>query len=341
MSAPVASREVPRRPRLGRYAYWQLRDYLFEKGIGTAIVLVFAATLSYLDLRGEARPSATRSEIQVALAQLLSSLVLLGALFATNGIVSDDRKHGYYRFLFAKPVSVTRFYAQKFLVHLAGFLLVSALLLVAFNVSFGRLIGSGAWPFAPRWLLVSLPLLSAVLAAALVLRDDRRGHFHRSPARGLDSELRFHARQFAGYLAVFLAASATALLLANLGLAVASAREPFPFLPTWIFPILAALFLALGGVGFLMSVIWRVDWLSFMTVYILSAVLWGMYGGSASWQGMLVKLLPPVHKLDGIYVAMVLEQPLPSADVVWLTAYGMACFAVGLIELRRRPLAIS
>lgn len=343
MTAAVPSGDAPRRARLGQYAFWQLRDYLLEKGIGTSIVLVFAATLFYVGLRGEEiRPApASRGEIQFAFAQLLSNLVLLGALFATNGIVSDDRKHGYYRFLFAKPVSVPRFYAQKFLVHLAGFMLVCALLLVAFNVSFGRLIGRGVLPFAPRWLLVALALLSAALAAALVVRDDRRGHFHRSPTRGLDSELRFHARQFAEYLAAGLAASATALLLVNLGLAIASARNPFPFLPTWLFPILAVLFLALGGVGFLMSVVWRVDWLSFMAVYIVSNVLWGLYGSSSSWQGMLVKLLPPVHKLDGIYLAMVHEQPLPTSDITWLTTYGLACFGVGLIELRRRPLASS
>ena len=51
------------------------------------------------------------------------SIVSLSVLIAVNGIVSTDRKKGYYRFLFAKPVSAGRaIYAQLFFVYMAGML---------------------------------------------------------------------------------------------------------------------------------------------------------------------------------------------------------------------------
>ena len=59
-----------------------------------------------------------------------SSVVSLAVLIALNGIVSTDRKMGYYRFLFSKPVSVVAYYAQLFFVYMAG-VLVSMLLLAA------------------------------------------------------------------------------------------------------------------------------------------------------------------------------------------------------------------
>ena len=53
---------------------------------------------------------------------LLGNLVFLGALFAMNGIVANDRKLGYYRFLFSKPLAPERYYGQAFVLHWAGFL---------------------------------------------------------------------------------------------------------------------------------------------------------------------------------------------------------------------------
>ena len=58
----------------------------------------------------------------------LNALVFLGALFAMNGIVANDRKLGFYRFLFAKPVTPSRYYGQAFVLHWAGFMVVIAVL---------------------------------------------------------------------------------------------------------------------------------------------------------------------------------------------------------------------
>jgi hypothetical protein len=62
------------------------------------------------------------------LRSFLGTLVFVGALFAMNGIVANDRKLGFYRFLFAKPVAPSRYYGQAFVIHWAGFLAVMTLL---------------------------------------------------------------------------------------------------------------------------------------------------------------------------------------------------------------------
>jgi hypothetical protein len=77
----------------------------------------------------------------------LGALVFVGALFAMNGIVANDRKLGYYRFLFAKPMAPPRYYGQAFLVHFAGFLGVIALL--------GLLHGLLVWPVL-TWTLMGV-----------------------------------------------------------------------------------------------------------------------------------------------------------------------------------------
>lgn len=124
--------ELRHEPRghLARYAAWQFRDYVMEKGIGTLLVAVLSGYLSLMGVRQVlARGGGVGPELyEMMLAQLVSNLVFVGALFATNGIVSDDRKNGYFRFYFAKPVRLTSFYLQKFLVAFAGFLLVTLLL---------------------------------------------------------------------------------------------------------------------------------------------------------------------------------------------------------------------
>lgn len=264
-SRGVVAPAPPRHARLGAYAWWQLRDYLLEKGIGTIVVMLFAGSLQVMALRaglpssGSIPFDAVRPVIQGTLSGLVSLLVLLGVLFATNGIVSEDRRLGYYRFLFAKPVAVPRFYLQKLLVYGLGFLLVASALLLTFNL------------LVSQWLVPGAPLL--------------------------------------------------------------------PALPPKIFPVLAVMFLALGGIGFLVSVIWRVDWLSFMTVYILAGTLWPLFGEDEGWRGVAVRALPPLHRLDDVYRAAVLDNPLPMDDVRWIVLYGLACFVIGLAVLRRRSLA--
>jgi hypothetical protein len=241
------------RARLGRYSIWHLYDYLRDKAIATVITVGLIGYLNQMPLTrarqfGVAASLADQLADQAFVASM-RYLALLGVLFATNGLVADDRKYGYYRLLFAKPVNVVSYYAAKFLVYGVGFLVVAAGLLGAYS--------------------------------ALVE----------------------------------------------------------PFFPLTFFPTLALIYLALGGIGFLLSAAFRFDWLSLAVVIGGSEVLWLLFRESGGWRAALLKLLPPVHLLDGVYQAVRAGQALPVRDLSWLVGYGVACLVLGLVVVRRRPLA--
>jgi hypothetical protein len=242
-----------RRARLGRYALWHLRDYLRDKGIATLITLSLIGFLNHIAIV-RARSFGARVDMVDRLADqvfvsTLDLLGFLGVLFATNGIVADDRRHGYYRLLFARPVSIVTYYAHKFVTYGVGFLIVSAVLLSLYNAGVERF-----------------------------------------------------------------------------------------FNPT-LLPTLALVYVALGGIGFLLSAAWRFDWLSLATVYYGSQVVWRLFGEDPGWQGAVVNALPPVHLLDGIYGAVRAGESLPADDLTRLVVYGVVCLMLGLVVVRRRPLA--
>jgi len=142
MSVPVqvhptlAADVAPRRARMGRYALWQARDYVFERGLPTMLVGSIFPFLAALALRARRPAGALTVEQHAAFVEmslmslrpLFGSIVFLGALLGMNGLVSNDRKNGHYRFLFAKPVTPERYYGQAFIVHAAGFLVAIVLL---------------------------------------------------------------------------------------------------------------------------------------------------------------------------------------------------------------------
>ena len=131
-----------RHARLFRYALWQLRDYFLNQGPSTTIVVLLGAYLTLVEVRsgvpvgtshslGDLPPDAARRFF----VQVVGFFVFLGALFATNGIVANDRKFGYYRFYFAKPVSPPAFYGALFAVNALGFLIVAHALWLAFALA--------------------------------------------------------------------------------------------------------------------------------------------------------------------------------------------------------------
>lgn len=111
------------RGRLGRYALWQFRDFALERGISILIIGLLYGYLALEPIRRLMGPSWTMNP-QLPLSQIVtmlaSSIVAISVLIALNGIISNDRKTGYYRFLFAKPVDPLFYYGQLFLVYLAG-----------------------------------------------------------------------------------------------------------------------------------------------------------------------------------------------------------------------------
>ena len=124
-----------RRARLLEYLPWIMRDYFTNQGPSTALVVLLIGFLSLMPvMQGAAGSPVDLGKVPTQIATrvlhaMLPALVFLGTFFATNGIVANDRKLGYYRFLFAKPVSPPVYYAVTFLVYGVGLLVVSMALL--------------------------------------------------------------------------------------------------------------------------------------------------------------------------------------------------------------------
>lgn len=247
-----------RHARLGRYFWWQYHDYMLHQAPATAAVVAMYAYLTLMPILNGSMTNGRRytistlpmSVVQGFFSDSLASFILLGTLFATNGIVANDRKTGFYRFYFAKPVSAPRFYTHAFIANGTGMLTVSLLLLAAF---------------------------------ALIVR---------------------------------------------------------PLMPLSFVPVTAAMYIAFAGVGFMLSTIWRFDWLSLVTVAIVSSLGWGMWGEERGIRGWLVHLLPPMHRSSELYAYVAgTTTSFPWATQLWLTGYGALCFAIGLWILRTRSLA--
>ncbi|MBC7791728.1 MAG: hypothetical protein H7Z74_17410 [Anaerolineae bacterium] len=123
--------------RLGRYSTWQLRDFVFERGIPMLVVAALLLFPAVATVRAMIRASsAAASEHDIALGTFTTLIVgMLGfaiVLIATNGIVHNDIHRGYYRFLFAKPAAPWRYYAQSFAVNWLGAMFAALVVLAAF-----------------------------------------------------------------------------------------------------------------------------------------------------------------------------------------------------------------
>lgn len=248
-----------RRARLLEYVPWLMRDYAVNQGPSTGIVvfLIGFMTVSPL-LHGMTGQPIAMGHVPAGLAApllraIVEPLVFLGAFFATNGIIANDRKMGYYRFLFAKPVSPVRYYAITFATYGAGLVVVTLALM-------------GIWAAAVR-----------------------------------------------------------------------------PMFPVELLGVVLLMYLAFGGLGFLLSAAWRFDWLSLVTVVVAAKVLWAMYGDADGLRHWLLYLLPPVHRATDVYALVANEgaTQLPWIAIGWLSGYGLVCLALGMVVIRRRPLGTS
>jgi len=240
------------RARLARYALWQLRDYFVDKAVPTATLILLTVYLTLVPAiatYGGPGPRGTPRGFIEAFSLTVLIAIQQGAFLATTGIVAEDRKQGYFRFYFAKPVTVWRFYAMRFAAYLTGFLLVFAFLL-------------------------------AVHAAVVG-----------------------------------------------------------PYFPPMMLPIAAAMFVAVGGIGFLASAVWRFDWVTLGAVVFLSTIMWEVWEKATGWRAVLVRLLPPMNRMGEVVGAASGRNALDAASLCWLTGYGLVCFVLGLVVLSRRSLA--
>ena len=246
------------RARLADYAPWILRDYFSNHGPATALVLLlvgFATVGPGMALAGQNLVLGEVPEpIAAAMLQSMAErLSFLGAFFATNGIIANDRKLGYYRFLFAKPVKPDRYYALTFCLNGLG--------------------------------LTAVAIVLALIWGATVR----------------------------------------------------------PAFTVELFLIIALMYLAYGGLGFLLSAAWRFDWLSLVTVLLVANIGWLVWGNAEGVRHWLLYLLPPVHRDDQVFalLAQTPNDPLPWASILWLGGYGLLCFVLGMAVIRRRPLGTS
>jgi len=245
-----------RRAKLSEYLPWIARDYLTDQGPSTAIIIVLIALFEAQMFRmGTGTRLATMPQDVAArlLRGLAGILAFLGTFFATNGIVSNDRKQGYYRFLFAKPVSPPSYYALVFGMYGAGLLVV---------------------------------VLALLCVWAVIVR---------------------------------------------------------PMFPIELFGAVAVLYLAYGGIGFLLSAAWRFDWMSLVTALLVARLCWSVWGNATGPAHWLLYLLPPVHRADNV-VDIVMRSagtPVPWNLIAWLGGYGLLCFVLGMVVIRKRPLGTS
>ena len=240
------------RARLARYSLWQFRDFAIDRGIAIMIIgLLWGYTLIEPMRRamGAAFDIGPASPAWPLVITVTSSVVSLSVLIALNGIVSTDRKMGYYRFLFSKPVSAVAYYAQLFFVYMAG-------------------------------LLASMLLLSAVLHTVVPT---------------------FKIVNFLIYAAI--------------------------------------IYIAMGGIGFFLSVATRFDWLTLAAVWLGSRIVRDSSSANAGWKSKAVELLPPVHKLDELSMSIITSGTAHTSDVLWLLGYATLFFALGLLLLHRGSLA--
>jgi hypothetical protein len=240
------------RGRLARYSLWQFRDFVLDRGIAIVVIGLLWGYVLVAPLRaamGTAFAVGPLSPAWPLLVSVTTSVVSLAVLIALNGIVSIDRKNGYYRFLFSKPVSPVAYYAQLFVVYMVG-------------------------------VLIAMLILSAILRTLV-------------PA--------FDISNFLLYSAI--------------------------------------IYIAMGGIGFFISVATRFDWLTLAAVWVGSRVLRDIYGAKPDWRGKLVELLPPVHKLNDVAHTLITDGTAHASDVLWLLGYGALFFALGLLILGRGSLA--
>jgi hypothetical protein len=246
-----------RRARLMAYVPWMLRDYLTNQGPATLIVVLLIGYMSLMPVLdgplnvplGDVPPEMAN---RILLA-ILPAFAFLGPFFATNGIIANDRKFSYYRFLFSKPLSPISYYVTTFLVYGIGVFVVSFVLM-------------GIWALAVR-----------------------------------------------------------------------------PMFPGTIVIVVAIMYIAFGGIGFLLSAAWRFDWLSLVTVLLVASVAWEQWGDAQGILRLPLYLLPQVHRASDIYAMVVARPgaPTPWSGILWLGGYGFVCFLLGMVVIRKRPLGTT
>lgn len=123
-----------------RYAPWQLRDYMRDRGLITFALATIIAGLAWLAWReqalaaGMAPRAMNRGQAAGYIGSVFGFFAWFGTLTAVNGLASNDRTRGYFRLMFSRPVSVVWYYLQLWAINGLGLALVLSVLLGIFSV---------------------------------------------------------------------------------------------------------------------------------------------------------------------------------------------------------------
>jgi hypothetical protein len=243
-----------RRARLWSYLRWQARDFVTERGAPLLIVATlmgFPIIMGLREIRAAAANAAQATvSAQYAVVALFAEFSLIAVLSGIHGVVSGERVRGYYRVLFAKPVSIPRYYAQAYTINGLG-LVVTAL---------------------------------GVLGAIYAL----------------------------GY----------------------------PVFPIRVLLMVALVYVSLGGLGFFYSTLARFDWVLMGATWGMAQVLRAVYPAHESRAGQVLNVvLPPFHRLRDVGLELARGEAVEPRMLAWLLGWGVCGFVLGLLILRRRPLA--
>ncbi len=162
--------DAPRLPTGGgtlRYARWQLRDAMVARAPAVFAVMLFLVGIQLYAAREVGVAGARGAEaVRIALASASASAAQLGALLAAANMSSWDRRHGFFRFLFAKPVPVPAYYGQDFVVRAAASVAGAAAALLVVALATGT--SFALWALGFVALYVALLGAFAFLVGALV-----------------------------------------------------------------------------------------------------------------------------------------------------------------------------
>jgi len=149
------------RARLAAYAGTQLRDFLAGRAL-LLVVVTSVAAWGYASVTGLDRSAFDASggvQARDQLRRLFESLLLVfafaGGPLAAQGLLARDRRRGYDRLLFARPMSPARYYAQAFVAAGLGLLLVGGIAVELFAVAVHPVSVVGAVAYmALAWLTI-------------------------------------------------------------------------------------------------------------------------------------------------------------------------------------------
>jgi hypothetical protein len=257
-SAPQLD-EPDQQPGLPRYLRWQARDFLKHRALlmlPLAIIALwifrynFDAEVAARVGRGSGDGAGQSEPMLFRMIVMGASLLMggVGSVFSAAGIVSREREGGFQRFLFAKPLRITSYYLQTYVVNGIGLLAMSGAMLALTSLVFLR----------------PVPIVEPLLA-------------------------------------------------------------------------IGAMYVAVGGLTFLMSTLVRLDFAVAAVLAVLSFPLQQAAERGYWWAIATSWLLPPLHKLEAFA-----PNPRGATGVAnalgSLVTYGVAYIAAGVAVLRRRSI---